>query len=62
MVENISQLDAKNNRIGTDGEPSTGLGLLLCKEFVVKHGGKIWLESEVNKGSIFYFSFPHAIT
>ncbi|MBW4359958.1 tetratricopeptide repeat-containing sensor histidine kinase [Flavobacterium taihuense] len=62
MVKNIFQLDAKNNRIGTDGEPSTGLGLILCKEFVVKHGGKIWLESEVNKGSIFYFNFPHAIT
>lgn len=61
MVENIFQLDVKNNRKGTDDEPSSGLGLILCKEFVEKHGGKIWIESEVNKGSAFYFSFPHAI-
>lgn len=61
MAENIFQLGAKNNRKGTDDEPSTGLGLILCKEFIEKHGGKIWLESEVNKGSCFYFSFPHTI-
>lgn len=62
MVKNIFQLDVKTNRTGTDDEPSTGLGLILCKEFVEKHNGKIWIESKVNKGSIFHFNFPHAIT
>jgi signal transduction histidine kinase len=57
MLENIFQLDVKNNRKGTDDEPSSGLGLILCKEFIEKHGGKIWIESEVNKGSTFYFVF-----
>jgi PAS domain S-box-containing protein len=55
-VDKLFMLGEKVGSLGTDNEPSTGLGLVLCKEFVEKHGGQIWVESQENIGSTFYFT------
>jgi len=49
-----------NSSIGTANETGTGLGLMLCKDFVDKHNGKIWVETKPNQGSRFYFTLPVA--
>jgi signal transduction histidine kinase len=46
------------SREGTNREKGTGLGLMLCKEFIEKNGGKIWLETKENEGTTFFFSLP----
>lgn len=60
IVNNLFKINQKVSRPGTDDEPSTGLGLILCKELIEKHGGVIWVESSEGKGSIFRFTLPKA--
>ena len=58
VKENLFKLDATHSSFGTDNEAGTGLGLILCKEFVEKNGGTIKVESEFGKGSSFTFTLP----
>jgi len=55
-LEKIFRIDENNSTPGTNKEKGTGLGLILCKEFIEKHGGKIWVESEQGMGTVFYFT------
>jgi signal transduction histidine kinase len=57
-IEKLFRINENYSTTGTQNEQGTGLGLILCKEFLVKHGGKIWVDSEVDKGSTFYFTIP----
>jgi PAS domain S-box-containing protein len=59
LQDKLFRINEKTNRKGTAGEASSGLGLLLCKEFVEKHGGRIWVESEPASGSKFHFTIPN---
>ena len=56
--DKIFLFDKHISNIGTNGESGTGLGLILCKEFVIKNNGDIWFESVEDVGSTFYFSIP----
>jgi signal transduction histidine kinase len=58
MKSKLFSVSEKTSRKGTNGEPSTGLGLLLCKEFIEKHKGKIRVASEQGKGSTFTITIP----
>jgi signal transduction histidine kinase len=57
--DHLFSLD-NTTKIGTQEEVGTGIGLLLCKEFVAKNGGELWVSSKLDEGSTFYFSFKSA--
>lgn len=61
-IDKLFRIDAKYRQRGTDDEKGTGLGLILCKDLIEKHGGRITAESEYGKGSIFRFTIPKDTT
>ncbi|MEA3316575.1 MAG: PAS domain S-box protein [Bacteroidota bacterium] len=58
VIKTLFKIDTSYSTAGTNKEMGTGLGLILCKEFVEKNGGEIWVESTENIGSTFYFDIP----
>jgi len=60
--EKLFKIDQHLSTPGTSDEAGTGLGLILCKEFIKKNNGHIWVESEMGKGSTFKFTLDPALS
>lgn len=59
IKQKLFKLEEKISTKGTHNETGTGLGLILCKEFIEKHNGKIWVESSPDEGTSFFFTIPN---
>jgi signal transduction histidine kinase len=59
MKDSLFRMNEHQSKAGTAGEKGTGFGLLLCADFISRHRGKIWVDSERGKGCTFYFSVPY---
>ncbi len=57
-LEKLFKIDRSYSTAGTNDESGTGLGLILCKDFIDYHKGKIWVKSEIGKGTSIFFSLP----
>jgi len=57
-LKNIFRIDNMVSTPGTNGETGSGLGLILCKEYLTRHNGHIWIESEINKGTSVHITIP----
>lgn len=60
IIDDLFSIESSTQRTGTSNEKGTGLGLILCQEFIQMNNGKIWAKSEEGKGSNFYFTLPLA--
>jgi len=54
--QKLFKLDQHVTTVGTGHETGTGLGLIICQEMVIKSGGRIWVESEVGRGTTVHFT------
>ena len=58
VIEHLFSVAYDHKTIGNSQEKGTGIGLILCKEFITRHRGDIGVESKINKGSTFFFTLP----
>ena len=61
VMAKLFRIDSQHSTAGTENEPGTGLGLIICQEMVQRNGGKIWVESDLGKGTVMQFTVPRTV-